>query len=86
MKSSQTCPRKYRGVDSLNGPSTAKGKGGKFAEQPKISSARFQIDDERKKTDVNTEAQYLREPPAGENLLEVCAMSRKYGHSALTLL
>ncbi|KAH0596451.1 hypothetical protein MHUMG1_05568 [Metarhizium humberi] len=70
MKSSQTCPRKYRGVDSLNGPSTAKGKGGKFAEQPKISSARFQIDDERKKTDVTTEAQYLREPPAGENLLE----------------
>jgi hypothetical protein len=42
-----------------------------FAAAPKMETANFQMDEERRKN-FTTEAQYLNKPPEGEDLFQVC--------------
>ncbi|KHN98559.1 uncharacterized protein MAM_03683 [Metarhizium album ARSEF 1941] len=83
MKTRQRSPRKPRGAapaDSHSEQEVTKVK--RFAAASSVRSARFYIDDERRKTDTTTGAQYLDPPPEGENLLEAVLVIPK-GHMLL---
>jgi hypothetical protein len=43
-----------------------------FAAAPKMETANFQMDEERRTKNFTTEAQYLNKPPEGEDLFQVC--------------